>query len=187
MAEPTKSRTPKALRDKALIEMLYATGMRVSELVSLNMDDIDMATGKVICGGVPVQPPTSLALEHYLLLGRQSLAKDPPDSALFLNHRGKRLTRQGLWLIIREYVEAVGITESVTPHTLRHSFAAHPLNAGANLHEVQQRLGHASASTTQIYRKVTDEGTHTLMIDGAPVANHKPIKDLLSDPLVASV
>jgi integrase/recombinase XerD len=194
LAEPGKSHTPKALRDKALLEMLYATGMRVSELVSLNIDDIDMATGKVICGGdssrrriVLVQPPIRLALEAYLRLGRQSLAKDSPDSALFLNHRGKRLTRQGLWLIIREYVEAVGIAEPVTPHTLRHSFAAHLLNAGVNLHEVQQRLGHASASTTQIYRKVSDESTHTLIIDGVPVATHKPIKDLLSDPLAASI
>lgn len=177
LAEPAKRRTPKALRDKALLEMLYATGMRVSELVSLNLDDVDLATGKVVCGAdssrrriVPVQSATSQALDLYLNLGRQSLAKDLADQALFLNHRGKRLTRQGLWLIIREYVEAVGIVDPVTPHTLRHSFAAHLLNAGANLHEVQQRLGHASASTTQIYRKITEDGAPALVIDGAPLS-----------------
>jgi integrase/recombinase XerD len=184
LAEPAKSRTPKALRDKALLETLYATGMRVSELVSLNIDDVNVTTGKIICGAqsnrrrvVPVQPATSLALDHYMAVGRKSFAKELPEYALFLNHRGKRLTRQGLWLIIREYVEAVGITDSVTPHTLRHSFAAHLLDAGANLQEVQQRLGHASASTTQIYRKVPDEGTHALIIDGAPLSLHKTITE----------
>jgi integrase/recombinase XerD len=184
LAAPGQSRTPKALRDKALLETLYATGMRVSELVNLNVDDVDVATGKVICAAqgsrrrvVPVQPATSFALEHYLTLGRQSFAKDRPEVALFLNHRGKRLTRQGLWLIIREYVEAVGIADSVTPHTLRHSFAAHLLDAGANLQEVQQRLGHASPSTTQIYRKASDEEMHALIIDGAPVSLHKTIHE----------
>lgn len=189
LAEPSKSRTPKALRDKALLETLYATGMRVSELVSLNIDDVDVTTDKIICGAqsnrrrvVPVQPTTSLALEHYLTVGRQSFARALPECALFLNHRGKRLTRQGLWLIIREYVEAVGITDSVTPHTLRHSFAAHLLNAGAKLQEVQQRLGHASASTTQIYRKASDEGMHALIIDGAPLLPHHTIHERYTEP-----
>ncbi|MBX3001565.1 MAG: tyrosine-type recombinase/integrase [Caldilineaceae bacterium] len=190
LAEPAKNRTPKALRDKALLETLYATGMRVSELVNLNVEDVDVSAGKITCGAqsrrrrvVPVQSATSLALDHYLTIARQSFAKDAQEYAFFLNHRGKRLTRQGLWLIIREYVEAVGITDPVTPHTLRHSFAAHLLNGGANLQEVQQRLGHASASTTQIYRKMTDEGVFALMIDGAPVSLHKATNEQYSDPI----
>jgi integrase/recombinase XerD len=194
LAAPANNRSPKALRDKALLEMLYATGMRVSELVSMDVGDVDIAKGKVICGArsrrsrvVPVQPATSLALDHYLTLGRQSLAKDRPGVALFLNHRGKRLTRQGLWLIIREYVEAVGISDPVTPHTLRHSFAAHLLESGVNLHEVQQRLGHASASTTQVYRKLSDEGMPKLIIDGVPRSTHKQVKEQCNDPVGASV
>jgi integrase/recombinase XerD len=193
LAEPAKNRTPKALRDTALLETLYATGMRVSELVSLNVDDVDVRAGKITCGAqsqrrrvVPVQPATSLALDHYLTLARQSFAKNSLESAFFLNHRGKRLTRQGLWLIIREYVEAVGITEPVTPHTLRHSFAAHLLDGGANLQEVQQRLGHASASTTQIYRKMTDEGVYALVIDGAPVSLHKTMNEQYREPIEVS-
>jgi integrase/recombinase XerD len=176
LAEPGKGSHPKALRDKALLEILYATGMRVSELVALNVDDVDVTSGAVACGMgskhrrvVPVHGETGKALERYLARGRQALAGNSNDHALFLNHRGSRLTRQGLWLIIREYVEAVGITEPVTPHTLRHSFASHLLDTGADLQEVQKRLGHASASTTLVYRKVSDESSAELSIDGVPV------------------
>jgi integrase/recombinase XerD len=176
LAEPGKSKSPKALRDKALLELLYATGMRVSELVGLNVVDVDIDLGSVVCGAqsrrrrmIPVQAETIRALKEYLDKGRRALLGNVEKSAFFLNHRGNRLTRQGLWLIIREYVVLVGIDEQVTPHTLRHSFATHLLNAGANLYEVQQRLGHASASTTQVYFKVAHEGLETLTVDGAPV------------------
>jgi integrase/recombinase XerD len=176
LAEPGKSSHPKALRDKALLEILYTTGMRVSELVGLDVDDVDVTSGTITCGTgskrsrvVPVHKETALALKRYLAVGREALSGENEDCALFLNHRGSRLTRQGLWLIIREYVEAVGITEPVTPHTLRHSFAIHLLNTGANLHEVQKRLGHASASTTLVYRRVSNESANGLTIDGLSV------------------
>ena len=94
---------------------------------------------------------------------------DPSESALFLNHRGQRLTRQGLWLIIKHYVKQVGIVATVTPHTLRHSFATHLLNAGADLREVQERFGHASASTTQVYRQLSDEHAPEVVVDGRPM------------------
>ncbi len=155
---------PKALRDLAMIELLYATGMRVSELVSLNLDDLNLASRTVRCFGkgakeriIPVYPRAAAAVAAYLEEGRLNYQKDREERALFLNPRGGRLTRQGLWLIIKEYVELAGITMAVTPHTLRHSFATHLLAEGAGLREVQRLLGHSNVSTTQIYTQVTDE------------------------------
>ena len=159
LAAPTSQHTPNALRDVALMETLYATGVRVSELINLNLGDIDLFNRLVACTSgrrsriVPIFPRAVAALQAYLDEGRPHLVVDPNEQALFLNHRGQRLTRQGLWLIIKRYVSEVGIDELVTPHTLRHSFAAHLLNAGANLREVQERLGHANVSTTQMYRQ----------------------------------
>ena len=155
---------PKALRDLAMIELLCATGMRVSELVSLNLDDINLASRTVRCLGkgskervIPVYPRATLAVSAYLEDGRLNYLKDREERALFLNPRGGRLTRQGMWLIIKEYVEQTGIQSAVTPHTLRHSFATHLLAEGAGLREVQRLLGHSNVSTTQIYTQVTDE------------------------------
>jgi integrase/recombinase XerD len=102
---------------------------------------------------VPIPPDTMLALSEYLSNARAQLLKDPAESALFVNHRGQKLTRQGLWLIIKEHAEAAGIAD-VTPHTLRHSFASHRLNDGANLKDLQELLGHANLSTTQVYATV---------------------------------
>jgi integrase/recombinase XerD len=164
LAAPSAQRTPSALRDVALMETLYATGVRVSELINLNLGDIDLFNRLVACNSgrrsrvVPIFPRAVTALQTYLEAGRPHLLVDPDEQALFLNHRGQRLTRQGLWLIIKRYVSDVGIDEMVTPHTLRHSFAAHLLNAGANLREVQERLGHANVSTTQMYRQGSDAG-----------------------------
>jgi integrase/recombinase XerD len=118
---------------------------------------------------VPIYAEGIKAIENYLEAGRPQLVVDPSEPALFLNHRGQRLTRQGLWLIIKHYVKQVGIKATVTPHTLRHSFATHLLNAGADLREVQERLGHASASTTQVYRQLSDESAAEVVIDGQPV------------------
>ena len=164
LAEPAKYSTPKALRDKAILELLYATGMRVTELVSLNLDDINLASANVRCFGkgskeriIPLYDRAVRALEEYLQKGRMQLLKDPEEKALFLNQRGKRLTRQGLWLIVKSYVKAVGLDAEVTPHTLRHSFATHLLSGGADLRHVQQLLGHANISTTQIYTEVSSE------------------------------
>jgi len=162
LSEPTHLSDPKSLRDKAFLELLYATGMRVSELVSLDISDVDLNKGTVYCStraskqrALPLTERASIAMRVYLERGRASLLRDPEEKALFLNHRGQRLTRQGLWLIIKSYVESTGLQVDVTPHTLRHSFATHLLNGGADLREVQRLLGHANISTTQIYTEVT--------------------------------
>lgn len=175
LAAPTSEDSPKARRDKALLEVLYATGMRVTELVNLNLDSIDLESKTITCGEgpkrtrtVPVAKRALDAVNDYLAEGRPQLIVDPNEPALFLNHRGQRLTRQGLWLIIKHYVKQVGIKASVTPHTLRHSFATHLLNTGTDLREVQERLGHASASTTQVYRQVSGEKKSGMIVDGRP-------------------
>ncbi|MCA9951188.1 MAG: tyrosine recombinase [Anaerolineales bacterium] len=161
LAAPTKKSSPKHLRDTALLQILYATGMRVTEVVSLRLDDVDKenqllnspgATGDV--RQIPLDDETTAILEKYLADGRPYLAKSRNEQALFLNHRGKQLTRQGLWLIIKAYAKEADLNAGVTPHTLRHSFAAHKLTEGSDLEEVQKLLGHANISTTQIYAQV---------------------------------
>jgi integrase/recombinase XerD len=167
LTAPGHSNQPKTLRDRALLELLYATGMRVSELVSLNLDDVNLVTHDVRVRNdrgdreriVPVHDRAMSVLQLYLERGRLQLVKKQVDqTALFLNHRGQKLTRQGMWLIIKEYAEQAGIPFEVTPHTLRHSFAAHMLeNHKASLGEVQHFLGHANVSTTQIYSQLATE------------------------------
>ncbi len=176
LAAPKQHTTPQALRDSALLETLYATGMRVTELVNLDINDLDLTEGRMVCGAngkrrrvAPLDITVQEALRVYLQRGRPSLVVRTNERALFLNHRGQRLTRQGLWLIIKRYVKEVGIREQVTPHTLRHSFATHLLNTGAALREVQRRLGHASLSTTQVYRQVAEESAPEIVIDGETV------------------
>ena len=158
--------SPKALRDSAIIELLYASGMRVTELVSLDVDDIDFDEGTVRVMGksdrikerlIPIAGDSLAALKRYVEKGRTNLLRSQDDPALFLNHRGQRLTRQGSWLIIKRYVAQVGITDNVTPHTLRHSFAAHKLSHGQSLQDIQKLLGHANISTTQVYTHLAQE------------------------------
>ena len=164
---PAREQTPKALRDRALLELLYATGLRVTEVVSLDVDDINLASSTVRVVRpkdkreriVPVHERALIPLQDYVERGRMQLLRDPQVSALFLNHRGQRLTRQGLWLIVKHYVREVDIVEGVTPHTLRHTFAAHLLDQKAELEYVQQILGHANISTTQVYTHVSAEET----------------------------
>ena len=167
LAEPAKDHSPKGLRDRALMELLYATGMRVTEVVSLDLTDVNLATGTVRCVGkgdrervLPINASALEALRAYLDHGRPNLGVSDEERALFVNHRGHRLTRQGLWLILKRYVQAIGMDDGVTPYTLRHSFAAHMLSKGAALREVQHRLGHASISTTQAYTTLMHEGDH---------------------------
>jgi len=163
LAEPAKRSTPKAQRDKAMLELMYATGMRATELVELDIDDINLPSSSVRVIGkgdkeriIPIHARAVQAIETYLRKGRLQLLKDPDEKALFLNPRGKRLTRQGLWLIIKDYVERAGLAPDITPHTFRHSFATHMLESKeATLVDVQQFLGHANISTTQIYTRVT--------------------------------
>ena len=165
---PTKKNTPKAMRDSALLALLYATGMRVTELVTLPVNDVNLAEGFLRCQGkdpsdsrdLPFDTRTHDILARYLDKGRPNLAKDKGEEALFLNHRGQRLTRQGLWLIIKTYARQARLTTPVTPHTLRHSFAAHRLKKGANLQEIQELLGHANISTTQIYTQLSSNSNN---------------------------
>jgi len=161
---PLQNSTPEGIRDKAMLEVLYATGMRVSELVALNIDDVVFEAKTVRCLGrqgrertVPLSDAAITALEEYLDIARPQLARQDnhDEVALFLNHRGKRLTRQGFWLILKTYAEQVGLHE-LTPHMLRHSFAAHQLRNGVDLRELQERLGHASLATTQMYTHLTE-------------------------------
>lgn len=162
---PLRSSTPEGMRDKAMLELLYATGMRVSELVALCTGDVALEASTVRCVGkagrervLPLTPTAATAIEEYLDVARSQIARgsDDDSGALFLNHRGKRLTRQGFWLILKGYADQVGLHD-LTPHTLRHSFAAHMLDGGAELREVQERLGHASLSTTQIYTHMPEQ------------------------------
>jgi integrase/recombinase XerD len=163
--EPAQDDSAKSLRDRALLEILYATGLRVTELVSLDVDDVNLASGTVRVVRpkdnreriVPMHKRAIEPLRGYLERGRIQLLRDPEERALFLNHRGHRLTRQGLWLIVKHYVREVGIVEEVTPHTLRHTFAAHLLDSKAELEYVQQILGHANISTTQVYTQIAGE------------------------------
>jgi integrase/recombinase XerD len=165
LAQPGKGTKPlpEALRDKAMLETLYATGVRVSELVALDLEGLDLPGGRITCIGkggrervIPLKESAVRALRDYLGRGRQQIAGNGDDRALFLNHRGRRLTRQGFWLILKGYAAEAGI-DDITPHTLRHSFAAHELHKGAELRSVQQILGHVSISTTQVYQQLTDK------------------------------
>ena len=173
-----KGGTPSGVRDKALIELIYATGLRVSEVVSLDVADVDLSDGTVRCVGkgnkervLPIYERALSVVDEYTTKARLALMRSNNDEpALFLNRRGDRLTRQGLWLIIKRYVEEAGIQGNVTPHTLRHSFATHMLRGGAGLREVQEMLGHANISTTQIYTQVSRDHLREAYDDAHPRA-----------------
>ncbi len=158
-APPTQD--PRGIRDRAMLEVLYATGLRVSELVRLTIPELDLDMGllRVLGKGdkqriVPLGEAATLAMEDYLVSARGSFIKVPTD-VLFLTNRGKGMTRQGFWKLIKRYARAAGITKHISPHTLRHSFATHLLERGADLRAVQEMLGHADISTTQIYTHIT--------------------------------
>lgn len=146
----------KGARDRAMLEILYATGIRVSELISLNLEDVNIELGCIKCNGnkeriIPVGKIALGALENYIKNYRASFQKGKKDNALFLNFHGERMTRQGFWKIVKYYASLANIEKEITPHTLRHSFAAHLIENGADLKSVQQMLGHSDISTTQVY------------------------------------
>lgn len=164
LAQPTKLSTPEAKRDSAMLSLLYASGMRVSELISLNVGDVDTKEDFVRCFGkghkermIPIARKASLTVQEYLKEARPKLARSKEEKALFLNRRGERLTRQGFWQILKAHAKAAGLSDEITPHTLRHSFATHMLSGGADLRTVQEMLGHANISTTQVYTHLTSE------------------------------
>jgi integrase/recombinase XerD len=163
LEQPAKKlSTAEGKRDLAMLELLYASGMRVSEVVSLNMEDVNPREGTVKCLGkggrerlIPIYPQAAKAVEEYLKEGRPQFVTRPQERALFINQRGERLTRQGLWHILKGYAKAAGL-KKISPHTLRHSFATHLLRGGANLRLVQEMLGHRHISTTQVYTHLSN-------------------------------
>jgi integrase/recombinase XerD len=177
--------SPRALRDRALLEVLYGTGARISEAVGLDIDDVDLDAVMVRLFGkgskdrmVPLGSYAKAALERYLALGRPSLAVATPPSrsardsraAVFLNARGGRLSRQSAWTVLRTAATRAGLTAGISPHTLRHSFATHLLDGGADVRVVQELLGHASVTTTQIYTLVTVERLREVYASAHPRA-----------------
>ena len=154
----------KGTRDKAMLEFAYATGMRVTEIISLNIDDVNLEEGFVTCKNgkkernIPLGKMSLNALAEYIEKARDVLIKDEDEKALFVNVNGTRLTRQGFWKIIKYYKEQAHITKDITPHVLRHSFATHLLQNGADLKAIQTMLGHSDISSTQVYMQFQDEG-----------------------------
>ena len=154
----------KGIRDKAMLEFAYATGMRVTEIISLNIDDINLDEGFVTCKTgnkqrvIPLGTMSLKALKEYVEEARDILVKSENEQALFVNINGTRLTRQGFWKIIKYYKEQAHITKDITPHVLRHSFATHLLQNGADLKAIQTMLGHSDISSTQVYMQFQEEG-----------------------------
>ncbi|MDO8616832.1 MAG: site-specific tyrosine recombinase XerD [Dehalococcoidia bacterium] len=166
LEQPARRATPEAKRDRAMLELLYATGMRVTELVSLDMSNLnlDPRSPYVRCLGkgakertIPFHDQALEALTDYLEEGRPLMVRNKNEVALFVNRRGERLTRQGFWLILKGYARAANLSSDITPHTLRHSFATHMLRGGMPLRNVQEMLGHANISTTQVYTHLTSD------------------------------
>jgi len=154
----------KGIRDKAMLEFAYATGMRVTEIISLNIEDVNLEEGYVTCKhankqrNIPLGNLSLKALKEYVEEAREILIKTEEEQALFVNINGSRLTRQGFWKIIKFYKEQAHITKDITPHVLRHSFATHLLQNGADLKAIQTMLGHSDISSTQVYMQFQDEG-----------------------------
>jgi integrase/recombinase XerD len=153
-----------AMRDRAILEMLYGAGLRISELTGLDVDDVDLDERSVRCVGkgskeriVPIGRAAVDAVRAYVIQARPAMGKIRREPALFLNQRGRRLTRQGCWKLLKHYAERANLHRKISPHTLRHSFATHLIDGGADVRIVQELLGHASVSTTQVYTYVSDD------------------------------
>ena len=166
----------KSIRDKAMLEFAYATGMRVTEIISLNVSDIDLDSSLVTCKNenkqriIPLGKLSLSALKEYMTIARPNMIKDDNETALFVNVNGKRLTRQGFWKIIKFYKEQAHITKDITPHVLRHSFATHLLQNGADLKSIQTMLGHSDISSTQVYMQFQDDSLKNIYNKAHPRA-----------------
>ena len=166
----------KSIRDKAMLEVAYATGMRVTEIISLNVSDIDIESSLVTCKNenkqriIPLGKLSLSALKEYMTIARPNMIKDDNETALFVNVNGKRLTRQGFWKIIKFYKEQAHITKDITPHVLRHSFATHLLQNGADFKSIQTMLGHSDISSTQVYMQFQDDSLKNIYNKAHPRA-----------------
>ena len=166
----------KGIRDKAMLEFAYATGMRVTEIISLDVDDVNFKDSYVTCNNsskkrnIPLGSMSLKALKEYVDKARKYLVKNDETKALFVNINGKRLTRQGFWKIVKYYKEQAHITKEITPHVLRHSFATHLLQNGADLKSIQTMLGHSDISSTQVYMQFQDESLKKIYNQAHPRA-----------------
>ena len=164
LLEQPKDIDLKGTRDKAMLEFAYATGMRVTEIISLNIDDVNLEEGYVVCKNgnkkrnIPLGTISLNALKEYITDARKVMIKNEKEQSLFVNVNGGRLTRQGFWKIVKYYKEQAHIEKDITPHVLRHSFATHLLQNGADLKSIQTMLGHSDISSTQVYMQFRDEG-----------------------------
>lgn len=153
----------KEIRDKAMLELLYATGIRVTELISLQLNDVNLEMEYIRCGNaakgriIPIGAQAKHSLRRYMEKAREKMLQRADEETLFVNCSGRPMTRQGFWKIIKSYAKKAGIEQEITPHMLRHSFAAHLIENGADLRSVQEMLGHSDISTTQIYTKLTNQ------------------------------
>lgn len=162
LAQPNTTDT-KGIRDKAMLEVMYATGIRVTELISLDLDDVNLDMGTIRCAGgkknrvIPLYPAALRALTTYLRDVRSMMLADPREPALFVNVGGARMSRQGFWKILKHYQASAHINKEIGPHTLRHSFAVHLLENGADIGSVQELMGHSDISSTQVYTQMVDQ------------------------------
>ncbi|MCI8291131.1 MAG: site-specific tyrosine recombinase XerD [Clostridia bacterium] len=176
LLEQPKDVDLKGIRDKAMLELAYATGMRVTEIISLNLDDVNFKDSYVSCANgikkrnIPLGNISIKALEEYVKNARPVMIKNENEKALFVNVNGKRLTRQGFWKIIKYYKEQAHITKEITPHVLRHSFATHLLQNGADLKSIQMMLGHSDISSTQVYMQFQDDSLKNIYHKAHPRA-----------------
>ena len=176
LLEQPKDVDLKGTRDKAMLEFAYATGMRVTEIISLDIDNVNLKEGVVVCKtgskqrNIPLGSLSLKALAEYIENSRPILIKDENIKALFVNTNGKRLTRQGFWKIVKYYKEQAHITKDITPHVLRHSFATHLLQNGADLKSIQTMLGHSDISSTQVYMQFQDESIRNIYKHAHPRA-----------------
>ena len=176
LLEQPKAVDLKGIRDKAMLEFAYATGMRVTEIINLNIEDLNLKEGYVSCinankqRNIPLGAISINALKEYIKKARPYLIKSEEEKALFVNINGKRLTRQGFWKIVKFYKEQAHIDKDITPHVLRHSFATHLLQNGADLKAIQVMLGHSDISSTQVYMQFQDEGLKNIYKKAHPRA-----------------
>ncbi len=174
LLDQPRGAAPKDLRDRAMLELLYATGIRVSELISLNVSDVNLQIGYIVCRDakkervVPFGAPAKRALTDYLKNARDLMLEDQTSDVLFTNCSGQPMSRQGFWKLVKYYARKAGITADITPHTLRHSFAAHLVENGADLRSVQEMLGHSDISTTQIYANMSQNKLREVYVKNFP-------------------